>query len=103
MSKVLVPKQVVAKFLRAKDGKTPIGLVCATKGSDGSVVVGWSFVAKADRKPGNTKNRAWQITLARCAGGSGCELPRIMVPVVNEISERAKKYFKVDEVLVVGA
>jgi hypothetical protein len=97
-----VPRFTVAKFLRDKRGN-PIGLACATKGPSGDVTVGWSFVAKADRKQGNiSKNRAWQIALARAEQGTNAVIPHVLHPVLNEIADRAKKYFKVNHVGVVG-
>lgn len=102
MSNVTVPRFTVAKFLRDKRGN-PIGLACATKGSSGDVTVGWSFTAKADRKAGNiSKSRAWQIALDRAVSGTNATIPTDLRPVVTEIADRAKKYFKVDRVVVTG-
>jgi hypothetical protein len=100
MSKFSVPRNTVAKFLRDKRGN-PIGLVCATQGAAGDVTVGWSFVAKADRKVGNiNKHRAWQIALGRAESGTGAKCPHILAPIVTEIRERAARYFRVDSVRV---
>lgn len=102
MSNVTVPRFTVAKFLRDKRGN-PIGLACATKGPSGDVTVGWSFTAKADRKTGNiSKSRAWQIALDRAEKGTSAVIPLALHPVMNEIADRAKKYFKVSRVRIVG-
>ncbi len=97
-----IPAHVVAKFARLKDG-TPIGLVAATKGPTGAVTVSWSFTAKVDRQPGRiSKSRAWDIVLSRAVSGSNASIPGVLLPIVQEIKERAVKYFKVSEVQVVG-
>lgn len=102
MSKISVPRNVVAKFLRDKRGN-PIGLACATQGASGAVTVGWSFTAKADRKSGNiNKNRAWAIALDRSVSGTNAVIPLALRPIVNEVADRALRYFKVDRVGVVG-
>ena len=104
MSKVSIPRNVVAKFLRTKDG-TPIGLVAATQGASGDVTVGWSLTAKADRKQGRiNKNRAWAIALARAEQGTQATVPHSLNPIITEIQERAARYFRVDagQVRLVG-
>jgi hypothetical protein len=102
MSKVLVsvPRNVIAKFLRDEKGN-PIGLACATQGASGDVTVGWSFTAKADRKPGRiSKARAWHIALIRTEQGTGNTCPKALAPIVTEVRERAARYFRVDSVRV---
>jgi len=95
MSESVVPRNVVAKFLRLKDGN-PIGLVVATKGPSGDVALGWSFTAKQDRQPGRiSKTRAWEIALARAERGTSARCPHALIPLVDEIVERASRYFKV--------
>ena len=102
MSKFSVPRNTVAKFLRDKRGN-PIGLACATQGASGDVTVGWSFVAKADRKQGSiSKNRAWAIAVARAEQGTSAVIPHSLHPILNEVADRAKRYFRVDHVGVVG-
>lgn len=93
-----IPRNVVAKFLRTPNG-TPIGLVCATRGVTGLVTLGWSFVHKKDRKQGCVnKARAWQIALDRADRGTSARIPHALSPIVQEISDRAKRYFKVETV-----
>ena len=95
MSKSIVPAHALAKFLRDKRGN-PIGLVCATKGAAGDVTVGWSFTAKADRNPGRiSKTRAWEIALGRAENGTSAALPHVLDPLVDEIRDRAARYFRV--------
>jgi len=102
MSKFTVPRNVIAKFLRDRKGN-PIGLACATQGASGAVTVGWSFTAKADRKPGRiSKSRAWQIALDRVVTGTGATCPLALAPVITEVKERAARYFRVDNVGVAG-
>lgn len=102
MTKVSVPRNTVAKFLRDKRGN-PIGLVCATQGPSGDVTVGWSFTAKADRKQGRiSKNLAWKIALERAERGTSATCPQALAPIVTEIQERAARYFRVDSVGLAG-
>jgi hypothetical protein len=94
MSKLSVPRNVVAKFARDKQGN-PIGLVCATQGPSGDVTVGWSFTAKQDRTPGRiSKSQAWRIALGRAERGTNARIPQTLAPIVNEITERAIRYFR---------
>lgn len=98
MSKFSVPRNTVAKFLRDKQGN-PIGLVAATQGASGDVTVGWSFVAKQDRKQGRiSKQRSWEIALGRAVNGTDATCPAALDPIVTEIRERAARYFRVDAV-----
>lgn len=102
MSKFSVPRNAVAKFARDKRGN-PIGLVVATQGAAGDVTIGWSFVAKQDRTPGRiNKHRAWQIALGRAERGTDAGRPAALAPIVTEIRERAARYFRVDDVRMVG-
>jgi len=104
MSNLSVPRNVVAKFARDKQGN-PIGLVCATQDpSSGEVAVGWSFTAKQDRTPGRiSKSQAWRIALGRAERGTNARIPQTLVPIVKEIRERAIRYFKISESAVRGA
>lgn len=102
-TKVFVPRNVVAKFLRLKSG-APIGLVAATK-VDNVVKVSWSFTSKADRKAGAiTKNRSWQIALNRAITGTDAIIPHALAPVITEVRERAARYFRVaaEDIVVTG-
>lgn len=99
---VSIPRNVIAKFLRDEKGN-PIGLACATQGASGDVTVGWSFVAKRDRKQGRiSKARSWQIALIRAEQGTGNTCPQVLAPIVTEVQERAARYFRVDEVRLAG-
>jgi hypothetical protein len=92
------PNNAIAKFLRDKR-RNPIGLVCAVKLSDNIVNIGWSFTAKPDRLPGKTSRKvAWDIALNRAKNGTTNKIPRDLMPLIDEISSRAIRYFKVPAV-----
>jgi hypothetical protein len=100
MTTSAVPRHTIGRFLRDKQGN-PIGLVCATKDNAGAVSIGWSFTAKADRTQGRvSKSRAWAIALGRVEGGTSARCPHALIPLVNEIVERATRYFKVPQTAV---
>ncbi len=100
MSKFTVPRNTVARHLRDSRGN-PIGLVAAFQGPSGDVTVGWAFVAKADRKQGNiNKNKSWQIAFGRAVKGTDAKIPVALLPIVDEIRERAARYFRVNAVRV---
>ena len=100
MSKFTVPRNTVARHLRDSKGN-PIGLAAAFQGPSGDVTVGWAFVAKADRKQGNIdKRKSWQIAFGRAVKGTDAKIPAALRPVVEEVTERAARYFRVDAVRV---
>ena len=101
MSKFTVPRNTVARHLYDSKGN-PIGLAAAFQGPSGDVTVGWAFVAKADRKQGNIdKRKSWQIAFGRAIKGfTDAKIPAALVPVVDEVRERAARYFRVDAVRV---
>lgn len=90
-----IPNNAIAKFLRDKR-RNPIGLVCAIKASDNTVRIGWSFTSKVDRLPGKvSRSVAWDIALNRAKNGTVNKIPRDLMPLISEITQRAVKYFKV--------
>lgn len=96
MSKFSVPRNTVARHLRDSKGN-PIGLAAAFQGASGDVTVGWAFVAKADRKVGSiNKLKSWQIAFGRAVKGTDAKIPAALVPVVEEVRQRAARYFRVD-------
>jgi hypothetical protein len=85
-----IPKQVVGKFLRLND-RTPIGLVAAIKDGN-SVLVGWSFTRKGDKF---NRKVAWSVAIGRAKVGTLASVPRALQPIVDEIRDRASRYFRV--------
>jgi hypothetical protein len=101
MSKFTVPRNTVARHLRDAKGNH-IGLAAAFQGPTGEVTVGWSYIAKADRKQGSiSKNKSWEIAYGRAVSGTNAKIPRDLIPLADEVRERAVRYFRVDDVTIV--
>jgi len=100
--KFVAPSNAIAKFARDRKGN-PIGLVAAFRDSIGTVRVGWSFKHKLDRFD---RSVSWAQAVGRgyTVGESRvneAKLPYALIPIYNEVLERATRFFKCDSSVIV--
>lgn len=81
-------RETIIKYVR--DRKGPKGVVLATKTSDGVYRLGWSLCRKGDKF-----NKKFGVQIAKGRATAGCtEFPSSLKSDINEIEERASRYFK---------
>lgn len=87
-------------------GGNPIGSMAAVLNEDGQAVVGWSLCHNLDKCSikGFNSIRAVEIALGRAvAERSKHALPRSIANKVKSFAERAKRYYKTENVKIVGS
>lgn len=93
------------KRFQGNKGGNAIGSMAAVLHEDDhKVVIGWSLCHKLDkRKDKFNSDRAIEIALGRAtAGRSTTPMPRSIAKKVKQFAERAKKYYKVENAVIVG-
>ena len=92
------------KRYKGAKGGNPIGSIAAVfNESDKKAVVGWSLCHELDKcRDGFNAERAVNIALGRAvAERSKTALPKSIAKKVEQFAERAKRYYKTDNVVIV--
>jgi hypothetical protein len=94
------------KRFKGVKGGNPIGSMAAVfNEAEQKAVVGWSLCNKLDKcRDGINSSRAVDIALGRAvAERSETPLPKSIAKKVKSFAERAKRYYKTENVVVVGS
>lgn len=71
--------------------RNPRGAVVGLRTPDGRLVVGWSLCCKRDQF---SKSKARVIAEGRALVGSTVAVPAPLVPLIEDMEVRVRKYFK---------
>jgi len=91
---------MIVQYSRDEKG-SPDGVLVAEKAEENTVLIGWSACQKPDHF---NKARALQIATGRIKlGASGGVVPRRMRDMIAPFTDRCRRYFKTDCVILVGS